>query len=329
MKALTDCGCGIADTYKNPWCDLVQGSDTNALHLFYKLEWLREEIEKRTSYLGKFRRTDEAKHLLDLISMTTDEEDLFYPFAKAAMSDVFDALEQYAPKQKKAFMWNEGKNSIIIPNLPDNSTITDFTDYSGYSISLPNITSYFKWNGADNRHKVFATIRICYQPSFLPVQEEVQSEAVYDDVNQRWSVTIGIQPLRIDHLELVSAVAVWLEPITYHNGDWVEMNGKPYFCSTDGNANNLDGLIAPTADWRKSVHYMLAFPKDWNSNLAEPLDTAIFEALVSRIIYKWLQYAYPDEAQHYLNEWIELLEKIRERCRNLFDNKIVHRIPRP
>ena len=53
-------------------------SGAQCLHFAYRLEDLQAEIEKRTFYLGKFRRGEngEVPHLLDLIGMSRDEGDL-------------------------------------------------------------------------------------------------------------------------------------------------------------------------------------------------------------------------------------------------------------
>lgn len=231
-----------AIAYRTPWCSMFRDSEpTEILHLWYRLTVLRNEVEKRSSYLGKLRRTEEAQHLLDLVAMTEDEEDLFVPFAKAAMSDVFDVLHTYMPKREKAIFWREGKETAV------------FTDDEG----LPD------------------------------------------------------------------------PPVVFHAGQYVEYNGELYMAIDDGDSDNITGKLVPTEDYRDSIHYGL----NWkccgsNINAVEPLDTAIFEALVARIIYKWLCYSYPNEAPRYLNEWNECLNQIKHRCNILNGPQIVNRTPR-
>lgn len=250
MKEICQCNCTLIGRYRTPWCDLLHslhGTSGEVLHLWYKLDWLRQEVDKRSAYLGKFRRTEEAQHLLDLINMTVDEDDLFVPFAKAAMADVYDELMNYSPKHEMAYFWNEGKYTIV------------FDD------------------------------------------PESESDASDDD-----------------------------EPVTFVKGDYVLYNGNLYIAIADGSSEDFIGKLYPTEDYRKSIHYGIL----WrccgsNINIVDPLDTAIFEALVARIIYKWLLYAYPAEAPRYLDEWNECLEKIKRRASALNGSKIVHRIPRP
>ncbi len=241
-------GCCSIGTYKTPWCQLLSkelgcGCGDSMLHLWYKLDFLQAEIDKRSAYLGKFRRTEEAKHLLDLINMTTDESNLFIPFARAAMADVFDALNLYTPHCKKAYFWNEGTTTIVINE-----------------------------DGECNEGGNY---------------------------------------------------------ISFKEGNYVLYKGELYIAVADGDSNNLSDKIKPTEDYRKSIHYGIKWTCcESNINMVEPLDTAIFEALVARIIYKWLLYAYPDEAPHYLQEYVETLQNIKTRVNFLNGTHIVNRIPR-
>lgn len=244
MKEICQCNCSVpAAAYRTPWCNLLCGGrePIDILHLWYKLSVLREEVEKRSSYLGKCRRTEESKHLLDLIAMTVDEEDLFVPYAKEAMGDVFDVLHTYMPKREKALFWREGKETAVFTDDPE-------------------------------------------PPD---------------------------------------------PPVKFYAGQYVEYNGKLYMAIEDGDSDDFEGKLVPTEDYRDSIHYGL----NWrccgsNINAVEPLDTAIFEALVARIIYKWLCVSYPDESKHYLEEYNEHLEAIRRRCNILNGPQIVSRIPR-
>lgn len=240
MKSIRSCQCGIGEAV-TPWCKMLQGSEqSELLHLWYKLDVLREEIEKRSSYLGKFRRTEEAKHLLDLISMTIDEEDLFLSFAKAAMSDVFEAFEMYAPKARKGYFWRDGSdtNTVVIDNE--------------------------------------------------------SADVVY-----------------------------------FKRGDYVLYDNELYIAVRDGSSEDLLCNIFPIEDYRDSIHYAISWDCDKsNISMIDPLETDVFEALVARIIYKWLCYSYPDEAQRYLYEYNELFGKIRHRCGLLWTNNVIHRIPR-
>jgi hypothetical protein len=73
---------------KNPYNDLPK------LHFNYRLAELQEDVERTTSYLGKFRRTESAAHLQDLIAMTKDESNMFTPIAKEVALSVFDEFKK-------------------------------------------------------------------------------------------------------------------------------------------------------------------------------------------------------------------------------------------
>lgn len=243
MKELCSCNCcaSAASPFVTPWCELLKNQEESCsvLHLWYKLDMVREEIEKRTSVLGKLRRTEEAQHLLDLIAMTEDEKPMFLPFAKAAMSDVFEILAAHMPKHEKALWWREGQETAVFSDDP----------------ALPS------------------------------------------------------------------------PPVKYYAGQYVEYNGNLYMAIEDGDSDDFATKIVPSEDYRDSIHYGILWNCSSNINAVEPLDVSVFEAIVARIIYKWLQYSYPEEAARYLNEYNEYLAQIKNRARILEGAKIVNRIP--
>jgi len=245
MKELCQCNCAgsLAERYRTPWCSILAATcpcaPVDLLHFWYKLPMLQDEIDKRSSYLGKFRRTEEAQHLLDLIRMSKDEHNLFIPFAKAAQADVYDALVTHMPRVQKTYFFREGKDTIVFNNHP------------------------------------------------LPYP-----------------------------------------PVSFKKDDYVEFNGDLYMAVEDGSSADYDGKLVPTEDYRDSIHFGLVWKCCSNLNAVEPLDVAIFEALVARIIFKWLSYAYPEEAPRYDAEYQEHLQKIRSRANLLDNNHIVSRIPR-
>lgn len=356
MKGLTDC----SGVYRTPWCDMLFGDgccgiSRNVLHLWYKLEWLQKEIEKRSSYLGKFRKTEEAKHLLDLISMTKDEEDLFYPFAKAAMADVLDALMRFMPKEKHCYLWREGRETITINDLPK----FDFLgNGGGYDIQLYSQQSIqgeigFTPQGIDfTQVGATALLRLTYTVGFIIKatnteiieQRQINLMQEFDklDKSNNWIATIDYSPelapeqaetsaeyiKSLDAYKVVSGIYYYRNPIIFHGGDYVEWNGQLYLAIMGGNANYPSECLVPTPDYRDSIHYLIGYPMDKSITLAGAIDTAVFEALVARIIFKWLEYAYPDEAERYLTAYNEELEKIRRRCLILTGGQIVNRIPR-
>lgn len=295
MKEICQCNCSSpATAYRTPWCSMLRGGEpTEILHLWYKLELLRKEVEKRSSYLGKFRRTEEAQHLLDLIAMTEDEVDLFIPYAKAAMADVFDVLNTYMPKHEKAYFFREGKETVILPDVPDEDSLLHLSQLDA------------------------------------------------DNVDEDGFVIVDTIPEDVDGYIQISETGVdadgYIVPedhptgllVYFHAGDYVQYKGELYMAIADGDSHDFVGKLVPTEDYRDSVHYGLNWRCcGFNINAVEPLDTAIFEALVTHILLNWLAMVYPQEAPNYSTRWELCKEKIRFRCNILNGPQIVNRIPR-
>lgn len=238
MRSIYHCNCDI-HKFATPWSDMLHHIDdeSHILHLWYKLEDLRNMIEHRTSMLGKLRRTEESIHLLDLISMTEDERGLFEQFAQVAMADVYDVLFAFSPKVRMGYWWNEEIRTIVIDSTSSNV-------------------------------------------------------------------------------------------VSYKQGDYVEYDGVLHMAIEDGDSTDVDGKLVEADDYRESIHYAIVCGCGANLNMVSPLDMSIQEALVARIIYKWLMYAYPDEAPTYLLEYNEAKEQIRKRSSSLRNQNVVNRIPR-
>lgn len=217
---------------------------------------------------------------------------VFVPHAKAAMADVFDVLNTYMPKHEKAYFFRESKETIILPDFPDEN-----------SLHLSRLD-------ADNVD----------EDGFIVADTIPEDENGYIQISETGVDADGfIAPE--DH---PTGLLVY-----FHTGDYVRYKGELYMAIADGNSRDFVGKLVPTEDYRDSVHYGL----NWrccgsNINAVEPLDTAIFEALVARIIYKWLCMSYPAEAERYQAEWLEHLEAIRRRCNILNGPQIVNRISR-
>ena len=228
----------VLKPYRTPWCDMLgccSGETMDILHLYYPLSMLQEEVHKRTSYLGKHRNTDNAPHLLDLISMTKDENDLFHSFVRSAMYKVFEPLGKTTRHIDKAYLWEANAKTLTL--------------------------------------------------------------------------TKGAVPA-----------------IEYTKGDYVLYKRTLYLAIGSGNSDTLDNL-APTPDFRESVHYIIQWDSHLNPNFIEPLDQSVQDALVYFIIWKWLLSAYPDEAKTYQVQYADAIDDIRYNTSH-FLSAITHRIPR-
>ena len=84
---------------------LVHTIDLSLIVFYYKATDLFEEVFKRTSYIARSRRDKETKqHLLDVISLTKDEQDLFDPFLRDATTKIFERLAAFTKEVSSAYM---------------------------------------------------------------------------------------------------------------------------------------------------------------------------------------------------------------------------------
>ena len=66
------------------------------VHYYYNIDTLKKEVDMRTSYLGRFRKSEDAAHLLDRLRFSGDESDLFTSFLKSAMADLKGGGKEWA-----------------------------------------------------------------------------------------------------------------------------------------------------------------------------------------------------------------------------------------
>lgn len=347
-----------------------ESSKDNLLHFSYRLVDLQKEIEKRTFYLGKNRSAEGAQHLLDLIGMSRDEGDVLYPFAKAAMADVYDTLNVSTAHIPKRYEWKQPTNPIIITPFPtfagavismDRSRISDdkkkiillsemtdggllpsgAVDTSKYTLKVKielKCTVQYNIIGVSNSNveyeKTFkAEIPAEYIRSTNPTKKEwlVGPYELPIELASQSSITSSELIKSIDSLSLVSEELQLIEPIQLHVGDILDVSGVYYEVTQDTNENTLDlaahaVLVDSSETLVEGVHYYLAVPNFINLTSIEPLDNAIMEALVNRIIWKWLVLSYPAEAATYDQLYQDTLKSIVTRC-NIF-NKHWRQVPR-
>lgn len=340
-------------------------SGAQCLHFAYRLEDLQAEIEKRTFYLGKFRRGEngEVPHLLDLIGMSRDEGDLLYSFAKAAMADVFDSVNQYTLHIPKEYVWkkplskepiqvstkpivslptftpsteivNDAESIVVYANLQD--TTSPLIDADKYDISFDiilqlntevvscvNNTKIAKTRVVS--HHVDKDSIICTnktsgewfvspQTIFVPMEEQtefVSSEKITSVI----SVSIDQSSVKAEERN----------EKMLHAGDVIIYQNKEYEMIVDTDTNNLNiatdaVLFDKNNTLSDGIHYYMEVPCYINDTAAEPLDNAILEALVNRIIWKWLVLAYPNEAAAYDTIYKDSVNSIRMRCNVLQKN---------
>lgn len=102
------------------------------LHLWYPIKELQKQVTIKTANLGKNRGTQEEPHLLDRLTMTRDEEELFFPIAENAAAEVFDSMIKYTERLKQpAFEFNAPASGT--PSTQDYSQSAHFAiDFPPY-----------------------------------------------------------------------------------------------------------------------------------------------------------------------------------------------------
>lgn len=252
---------------------------TRQLHLWYPWTALKEEISMRTAYLGKFRRTEATKHLLDLIHLTDDEEQLILSCAKKAMADLYEPLSKYARELNVPTMvMNDGNdNAISVPNnmgvechsFDGNGITTDGTTISGVARVRTTSSSSFE----QTRYSVALFVDVTYttgykikdMPNGMYIPDETKTKRVRinttyvgdDDFIRDFEGAIDMRvPLKGETATLSASVIIDCE-VQFHavtlyainakdvpQFGWVEYDNKLYQTTEATDENDfLDTII--------------------------------------------------------------------------------------
>lgn len=336
--------------YHTPWCKQLGVHDTtDILHFYYPLSLLQKQIDRDTSYLGKFRRTEQTPHLLDLINMTEDERDMFLELIETAMADVFDRLGKYTPNiPHKSYQFNEGSKNVLINTLPVitpasvGHTLTISTDkkhITGTFDFLPSVQP------DETKYGLMAHIKITYTVAYDFIEggeadhyqeTKCMSVRVHKEntppyyYSQSINEKIQLEPASytftesylktIDDFEVEGVDVILLSGEPIEKGAWVEYDGKLYVAEDDSTTKKFleefdeKVFVEQKKDFRNSVHYILEYPHTLSTQYIEPLDIAIRTAIVSHIIRDWVEYSYPDEYAHWEGKYQDALDKVSDRC---------------
>jgi hypothetical protein len=344
-------------------------SSNNTIHFSYNLLSLQKEIEKRTFYLGKYRKSEEAQHLMDLIGMSRDEGDLLYPFVKAAMADVYDNLNLHTTHITKLYEWKEPSDAIVIAKIPQlnelqSSSINVAELPDGRSIVVSGtITDGGLKNGGNVDTSIYriatrATVEVTTKYGIIgtdvviqqkkTINFDIPSEYLRSLGNNQWQIVPFSIPVPLDaqsnmiteetianigtvSLEQGTMVLEEINPTFLPEGTIIKVDDITYEITEDTDSTKLKlnkqaKQVDPNETLVEGIHYYLSVPNYINLSSLAPLDTAIMEALVNRIIWKWLVLSYPAEAATYDTLYQDNLKSIALRC-NIF-NKHWQKVPR-
>lgn len=311
-------------------------TELNFLHFNYRVKDLQEEIEKRTSYLGKFRKGESAEHLLDLVAMTKDEENLLIPFAQDAMGEVFDSLRMgvvnmpfHSCEWKDLKVIDESINPVIgfkdleVKFLRYSNTQTKILvsggfviepelDPSKYGIEIEvDVEFNTMYHMLDDDTIQTITPR---STTFQLTHKDIQfdgSVCTFNDVEVPIELSSAGVVTSAETIVDVTRVSYVDNTLKSYNlketflfiGDVILHEDEYYELINGVDINHID-LSTDTIklnlyDANDGIHYYVHIPRSINSNLIAPLDTAIKEALINKIIFKWLLLSYPKEAEAY------------------------------
>lgn len=341
--------------------------DTRRLDLWYPWENLKQEVGMRTAYLGKLRSSEQVEHLLDLIHLTDDEEELMMSFANNAMAKVYECFSKYARHlHVPTMVFNDGKlNTVKTQAIPEITTglIQDIITVNlNKQINIVlrgiNINEAFD----DSKYGLLLNCTLTYTTAYTVL--ETGTKVPQETVSVPISVLAGKKTLSGTHnasvyyqvqlspgTEILSASFIdsssvrvdsvelyTLSPETISEFGWVEYDNKLWFSLVEveedtfihtmmGRRENRGEFILYPVDPRYSIRYYIEYVKELNVHYIEPLDIAIKEALVCYIIAHWLEYSYPKEAANWLAKHEQALSDVRKRC-NIQEKPIKKLIPR-
>lgn len=85
------------------------------VHYYYNIDTLKKEVDMRTSYLGRFRKSEDAAHLLDRLRFSGDESDLFTSFLKSAMAEIFMFIGKSTNDVENAYIYEPENKDAVYP----------------------------------------------------------------------------------------------------------------------------------------------------------------------------------------------------------------------
>jgi hypothetical protein len=339
---------------KNPYNDLPK------LHFNYRLAELQEDVERTTSYLGKFRRTESAAHLQDLIAMTKDESNMFTPIAKEVALSVFDEFKKgvfnagdSSWKYKESLVLND----IVLPPTINPRIAEMNVKKNGDDIHVYYIA--FDIEEIDTAKYTLDIIielvyKVKYHMMYDPDIEVVRSKKMRYQVpqnridyngNGRYEVIDLVIPalldketdltskeelVSIESTQIASCKATALDDVQLNIGDVIKVDNTLYEMLVDTSLNSLnlkkDTVKIDHLDVNDGVHYYVDLYSFNQSTSVNTLDESIKNALLYGVIWKWLMLAYPAEAESYLALYNNAKKEVYSRC-SIF-NRQHNKVPR-
>jgi hypothetical protein len=344
---------------KNPYNDLPK------LHFNYRLAELQEDVERATSYLGKFRRTESAAHLQDLIAMTKDESNMFTPIAKEVALSVFDEFKKgvfNAGDCEWKYKTSVVMNKITIPPIVKVKELQDFNvNFQGDDLLIESIN--FTTNLLDlSLYKIEFQVELSYQVKFAMLYDtdievvrnkKIKYTITFDSSNKQneyvdslaWGAENIYIPASLEDetdltsretivgvtdLRIISCKAIAINDSQLNIGDIIDVAGELYEMTNDTSLNQLnlkkDAVKIDVLDVNDGVHYYADLYFFNKTSAINTLDEAIKNALQYGVIWKWLMLAFPADAETYLAMYNNAKKEVYSRC--IIFNRQHNKVPR-
>ena len=325
-------------------------SNTNKLHFYYPIDALQTAVEDITANLGKRRASEKAPHLLDLIAMTKDEASLFKRYAKEAMSKVFDVLNGSAYDTTKQCEWKDEFREVTpIPKIKGTKASFDCeVNNAGCIVINGNLSVNTDTQIDITKFDLEYTIRLRCELESIVLEtgakflENKEFDVLLDantltQVSPHYFIVENLMvspPLegatemlseqRIVNAQYVDgAIAIQEKNPTFlKDGEIVKVGDSVYMILVDrylsGLDLNKDAVKFESTEATIGIHYYFEKPTNLNYSVIQVLDEAIEQALINRIIWKWLSIAYPNEAPTYDIFYKESINEVRIRSNQAF-----------
>ena len=111
-----------------------------AVHYSYLLTSLFDAVYRKTSLIGKHRKTKEGVSRLDDIALTQDEYEIFLDMANDAGLEVFNKIMAYIKNEEPSYKFNDGVDNTHI-RFKDNGKVITVNSFTSKDYALKtNIT---------------------------------------------------------------------------------------------------------------------------------------------------------------------------------------------
>ena len=291
------------------------------LYFWYKRKLLQKEVRMRTTYLADRRKTKDGGSLLDPIAMTLDEGDMFNSLYLEATANVYDVLSGLMKHDTTSyFVAKDGAaQSIGLPPKPYILTETSRT-VNGYNVLLDCSLDRAMTAGEVGDAIVTVTYSVQYNVSgtntYLLDRKSKDILVEFGGSGRNVSGSLVLTPelmpatpttgaerfVAIVDISIGAGVARLTPPVMIDANTIVENYGKYYRTTEDTLVERMRDFEVMTpypADTSDSVVYRLCESENFDTNAIPAIDICIFNMIVYSVMYQWLLFAAPEEADKF------------------------------